>query len=276
MSVNIELPSEKGLRLLAPQKTRESVLRPMELIKNTITEVKETSLTAKHKQHFVPAGQSTQMIIGATGDSDSHILNLTQALYNKYSLKRVYFSAYIPVGNHPALPKDIPPPLLREHRLYQADWLMRFYGFKAGEILSEGESFDPLLDPKCNWAMKNIHLFPVEINSAPYEMLLRVPGIGVVCAKRIYRARKVSALDFEDLGKLRVVLKRAAYFITCKGKYMYSSFKMKESFIYESLIHSSPMLPAVQRAQQLSFFDGNYDSLLPPPQERLTSVFGQL
>ena len=276
MSVNIELPSEKGLKLLAPQKTKESVLSPMKLIKETISEVKEASLTAKHKQHFVPAGQSTQMIIGATGDSDHHILTLSQALYNKYSLKRVYFSAYIPVGNHPALPKDIPPPLLREHRLYQADWLMRFYGFEASEILEEGESFDPLLDPKCNWAMKNIHLFPVEINTAPYEMLLRVPGIGVVCAKRIYRARKVCSLDFEDLKKLRVVLKRAAYFITCKGKYMYNAFKMNEAFIYDSLVHTSPMLESVRKAQQLSFFDGNYDHLLPPPAERLTAVSGQL
>lgn len=275
MSVNIELPSENGLKLLAPQKTRESVLRPMEFIKNTSAEIKDASLTTKHKQHFVPAGQSTQMIIGATGDSDYHILNLTQALYNKYDLKRVYFSAYIPVGNHPALPKDIPPPLLREHRLYQADWLLRFYGFEANEILAEGESFDPLLDPKCNWAMKNIHLFPVEINSAPYEMLLRVPGIGVTCARRIYHARKACQLDFEDLRKLRVVLKRAAYFITCKGKYMYDAFRMNEGFIYDSLVHGSPMLPSVRQAQQLSFFDGSYDSLLPPPVERLTAVNGQ-
>jgi predicted DNA-binding helix-hairpin-helix protein len=187
----------------------------------------------------------------------------------------VYFSAYIPVGNHPALPKDIPPPLLREHRLYQADWLLRFYGFEATEILAEGESFDPLLDPKCNWAMKNIHLFPVEINSAPYEMLLRVPGIGVTCARRIYHARKACQLDFEDLRKLRVVLKRAAYFITCKGKYMYDAFRMNEGFIYDSLVHGSPMLPSVRQAQQLSFFDGSYDSLLPPPVERLTAVNGQ-
>ena len=275
MSVNIELPSEKGLKLLAPQKTRQSVLAPMQFIKNTALEIKEASLTTKHKQHFVPAGQSTQMIIGATNDSDYHILNLTQALYNKYALKRVYFSAYIPVGNHPALPKDIPPPLLREHRLYQADWLLRFYGFSANEILNEGESFDPLLDPKCYWAMKNLHLFPVEINSAPYEMLLRVPGIGVTCAKRIYRARKAARLDFDDLKKLRVVLKRAAYFITCKGKYMYDAFKMNDTFIYDSLVHGSPMLPSVRKAEQLSFFDGSYDALLPPPQERITAISGQ-
>lgn len=275
ISVNIELPSEKGLKLLAPQKTKESVLGPIQFIKDTSLEIKEASLTTRHKQHFVPAGQSTQMIIGATGDSDYSILNLTQALYKKYSLKRVYFSAYIPVGNHPALPKDIPPPLLREHRLYQADWLLRFYGFNANEILEEGESFDPLLDPKCNWAMKNLHLFPIEINKADYEMLLRVPGIGVTSARRIMRARRASTLDFEDLKKLRVVLKRAAYFITCKGKYMYPTLKMSDSFIYDGLIHGSPMLPSVRASQQLSFFDGSFDSLLPPPAEKMTSVLGQ-
>lgn len=274
MSVNIELPSEIGLKLLAPQKTKESVLAPMQFIKNTITESRETSIISKKHPSFVPAGQSTQMIIGATKESDYQILHLTEALYKKYSLKRVYFSAYIPVGNHPVLPKDVPPPLLREHRLYQADWLLRFYGFKASEILEEETSLDPLLDPKSNWAMRNLHLFPVEINTAPYEMLLRVPGIGVVCAKRIVVARKASLLSFEDLKKLRVVLKRAAYFITCKGKYMYSAFKMDYPFIYQSLTHSSPMLPAIQEAQQLSFFSG-YDSLLPPPAEKLSSVSGQ-
>lgn len=274
MSVNIELPSEAGLKLLAPQKTRQSVLTPMKFIKDTITEVKESSLSVKNKLHFVPGGQSTQMIIGATNDSDYKILSLTEALYKKYSLKRVYFSAYIPVGNHPALPKDINPPLLREHRLYQADWLLRFYGFAADEILDENTSLDPLLDPKSNWAMRNLHLFPVEINRAPYEMLLRVPGIGVTCAKRIVTARRVRSLDFEALKKLRVVLKRAAYFITCNGKYMYSAFKMNYGFIYNALTHSSAMLPAIQNAQQLSFFT-SYDSLLPPPAEKLTSVIGE-
>ena len=274
MSVNIELPSEKGLKLLAPQKTRDSVLKPMQFIKENIIASREESRAAKHKIDFVPGGQSTQMIIGATSDSDFKILNLTEALYKKYDLKRVYFSAYIPVGNHPALPKDIPPPLLREHRLYQADWLLRFYGFKASEILSEGESFDPLLDPKSNWAMRNLHIFPLEVNTAPYELLLRVPGIGVTSAKRIIIARRAHSLSFEDLKKLRVVLKRAAYFITCKGKYMFSSFKMDYGFIYDSLIYQSPMLSSVQKAQQLSFFTG-FDSLLPPPSEKITSVSGQ-
>lgn len=275
MSVNIELPSESGLKLLAPQKTRESVLQPMEYIKNSIVRYKEESKNTKNKKYFVPGGQSTQMIIGATGDSDLQILRLTEGLYNKFSLKRVYFSAYVPVGNHPVLPKDIPPPLLREHRLYQADWLLRFYGFKASEIVNEDNpSLDPLLDPKCNWALRNIDLFPVEINTADYEMLLRVPGIGVISARRIVIARRAGKLSFEDLKKLRVVLKRAAYFITCNGKYMYSFLKMNHDYIYNSLRCDSTMLPQLQQSQQLSFFSGT-DSLIPPPVEKLTSVTGQ-
>ena len=275
MSVNIELPSEKSLKLLAPQKTKESVFNPMRMISNTIKERKETALTLKRKTDFVPAGQSTQMIIGASGESDYTILRLTEGLYNKFSLKRVYFSAYVPVGNHPALPKDISPPLLREHRLYQADWLLRYYGFSADEILEENTSLDPLLDPKCNWALRHMEQFPIEINTASYEMLLRVPGIGVISARRIVQARKNAVLDFDDLKKLRVVLKRAAYFVTCKGKYMYSVFNMNYKFIYDSLSVGSPMLPEMQRMEQLSFFDGNYDALIPPPQEKLLSVTGQ-
>ena len=170
---------------------------------------------------FVPAGQSTQMIIGATPESDRQILNLTEGLYKKYSLKRVFFSAYMPVvENSSLLPaRSTPPPLLREHRLYQADWLLRFYGFAAGEILDDAHpDFNPLLDPKCNWAVNHMEHFPLEINKAPYEMLLRVPGIGVKSAMRIRSARRYCQLDFEGLKKLGVVLKRARYFITCKGK----------------------------------------------------------
>jgi predicted DNA-binding helix-hairpin-helix protein len=169
---------------------------------------------------FVPAGQSTQMIIGASPETDRQILNLTEGLYKKYSLKRVFFSAYMPVVSDRALPAlDTPPPLLREHRLYQADWLLRFYGFSAGEILDdEHPDFNPLLDPKCNWAVNHMEHFPVEINSAPYEMLLRVPGIGVKSAMRIRSARRQQKLDFDGLKKLGVVLKRARYFIVCNGK----------------------------------------------------------
>lgn len=240
MSANIELPSEASLKLLAPQKSREKVLAPIKQIQSGITARKEELALYKHAPAFVPAGQSTQMIIGATDDSDYKIIRLTEGLYNKFSLKRVYFSAYIPLGNHPMLPKTSPP-LLREHRLYQADWLLRFYGFTADEIISEDKPFlDPLLDPKCNWAMNNLQLFPVEVNSASYEMLLRVPGIGVKSARRICMARRGNALDFDALKRLGVVLKRAAYFITCKGKYFHGALKMQESFIYNSLTASLP------------------------------------
>lgn len=253
MSANIELPSEESLKLLAPQKTREKVLMPIREIQQGIVENKNEITVFKHAPRFVPAGQSTQMIVGATADSDYQILRLTEGLYNKFALKRVYFSAYIPIGNHPALPKSSPP-LLREHRLYQADWLLRFYGFKAEEIINEEKPFlDPLLDPKCNWAMNNLHLFPVEVNRAEYEMLLRVPGIGVKSARRIMTARRGVNLDFPDLKRLGVVLKRAAYFITCKGKYMHSSLKMGDKFIYNSLTASLPP-QAVENPTQLNLF----------------------
>lgn len=222
MSVNIELPSQQSLKLLAPQKSKEKILSPMGLIRDGIRETGKALSTYRHAPKFVPAGQSTQMIIGATPESDRQILRLTEGLYRKYGLKRVFFSAYMPVvgdRNLPAL--DTPPPLLREHRLYQADWLLRFYGFTASEILDEqAPNFDPLLDPKCDWAVRHMELFPVEVNQAPYEMLLRVPGIGVKSAMRIRSARRYARLDFEALRKLGVVLKRARFFLTCQGKSM--------------------------------------------------------
>ena len=221
MSVNIELPSERSLTLLAPDKSKNAILRPMGQITREIHQAKEELVRYRHAQRFAPAGQSTQMIIGATGDSDFQILKLSEGLYRKYRLKRVYYSAYIPVVNHPNLPaaEGFKPPLLREHRLYQADWLLRFYGFTANELLDEGHpDFHPLLDPKANWALNHPDLFPVEVNRAPYEMLLRVPGIGVQSARRIRTARRERALTFEGLKKIGVVLKRAQYFITCGGK----------------------------------------------------------
>ncbi len=221
MSVNIELPSQKSLSLLAPQKSKEKILKPMGQIRDGIQENAHDLAVYRGAPRFVPAGQSTQMIIGATPESDRQILSLTEGLYKKYSLKRVFFSAYMPVvENSSLLPaRSTPPPLLREHRLYQADWLLRFYGFAAGEILDDAHpDFNPLLDPKCNWAVNHMEHFPLEINKAPYEMLLRVPGIGVKSAMRIRSARRYCQLDFEGLKKLGVVLKRARYFITCKGK----------------------------------------------------------
>lgn len=214
MSYNIELPSEQSLKLLAPQKSRESLIGPMKAL---ISRKKEIVLN-EEKIRFLPAGQTTQMIVGASPETDGRILRLTQALYSKMGLKRVYYSSYIPVVHDSLLP-DKPTGLLREHRLYQADWLLRFYGFTVDELLSPQENLSPEYDPKCAWAIKNIHLFPVEVNTCPTETLLRVPGIGARSAKKITEARRYTKLRYEDLVKMRVVLKRAKYFITCNGKF---------------------------------------------------------
>lgn len=216
MSYNVELPSEKSLKLLAPQKSKEGLLLPMKQLaseKKAIGEEKN-----KKKPRFLPAGQTTQMIIGASPENDGQILRLSEAMYRKFSLKRVYYSSYVPVVRHTLLPEKCTG-LLREHRLYQADWLMRFYGFTASEIAGEGENLPEEYDPKCAWALKNMQFFPVEINKAPLEALLRVPGIGTLGAYKILKARRYTALNFEDLSKMRIVLKRAQHFITCNGKF---------------------------------------------------------
>lgn len=220
MSVNIELPSEESLRALAPQKTRKSILEPMGLIGDGIAETRALRPTGKPAPSFVPAGQSTQLMVGASPESDLAILRLAQALYGRFSLKRVYYSAYVPVGENSLLPAPpAAPPLLRGHRIYQADWLLRFYGFRAEEILSpERPNLDEALDPKAEWAVRNIHLFPVDVNRAPSEMILRVPGIGALSAKRILSARRGRLLDQDDLKRLGVAMKRASHFITCRGK----------------------------------------------------------
>ena len=259
MSVNIELPSENGLKLLAPDKKKNDILSPMSFIKNGIEQNKYEVVKYRHSPSFVPAGQSTQMIIGATPDSDYKILNLTQALYKKYDLKRVFFSAYVPVVEGKNLPSLITsPPLLREHRLYQADWLLRFYGFEADEILSEeNPDFNPYIDPKCNWAINHMEYFPVDVNRADRETLLRVPGIGVKSAYRIIKARKLCSLDFDDLKKLGVVMKRASYFITCKGKSL-SRGTLDGKAILAGLM-SDRAQKSFERAGdgQLSLFDEN-------------------
>lgn len=220
MSVNIEMPSHDSLQLLAPDKSKHSILKPMGYIQNRIQENCTDLVKYRHAPKFAPAGQSTQMIIGATPDTDLQILNLTEGLYKKYQLKRVFFSAYIPVLENSLLPAlNTQPPLWREHRLYQADWLLRFYGFAAKELLDEeNQSFHPYVDPKCDWALRHMEFFPMEVNRASYTDLLRVPGIGVNSAMRIVKARRLSTLSFDGLKKLGVVLKRAQYFITCKGK----------------------------------------------------------
>ena len=220
MSVNIELPSNQGLKLLAPQKNKDSIIKPMEFIYNRILQTREEKKLFRSTPSFAPAGQTTQLIVGATMDHDLKILHLSESLYKRFSLKRVYYSAYVPVTRHPSLPIIANPPLLREHRLYQADWLLRFYGFTAGELLDEKHpNLDTELDPKSSWALRNLDLFPVEVNTADYEALVRVPGIGVKSAKRIITARKHHMIDYETLKRFGVVVKRARHFITCRGKY---------------------------------------------------------
>ena len=217
LSVNIELPSERSLAALAPDKTKHAILAPMRLVQRGVEQNRAELAVYRSAPRFAPAGQSTQMIVGASPETDRQILRLTEGLYRKYALKRVFFSAYIPVVEDRMLPAlDVKPPLLREHRLYQADWLLRFYGFSADEILDDAaENFNPYLDPKCNWAVRHPEHFPVDVNRAPYEALLRVPGIGVKSAQRIRSARRESALTLAGLKRLGVVLKRARYFIVC-------------------------------------------------------------
>ncbi len=220
MSVNIELPSGESLGRLAPDKSKSAILAPMGYIRDRIGETAGEALVSRHAPRFAPAGQSTQMIVGATPDSDRRILTLAQGLYRRYGLKRVFYSAYMPVVENALLPPvGTRPPLLREHRLYQADWLLRFYGFTADELLDDAQpDFDLRLDPKCGWALRHMECFPVEVNRAEYETLLRVPGIGVRSARRILTARREASLDFDGLKKLGVVLKRAQYFVTCRGR----------------------------------------------------------
>ncbi|MCL2189590.1 MAG: putative DNA modification/repair radical SAM protein [Defluviitaleaceae bacterium] len=242
MSINIELPSERSLTVLAPDKTKPAILAPMKYVKNKILQSKEETAKYRSAEAFVPAGQSTQLIVGATPEADSKIVHLAQGLYKGYGLRRVFYSAYIPVGNDTMLPryeskdsyrsptpafdtgtglidKAYGPILMREHRLYQADWLLRFYGFTAGELFkTEEENLSLHLDPKCHWALRNLEQFPVEVNTADYRTLLRVPGIGQISAERIVKARRASKLDFTNLKKMGIVLKRARYFITCNGK----------------------------------------------------------
>ncbi len=310
MSVNLELPTADSLRMLAPNKTRKNILRPMKQIQigrienkgkaafNRLPFMEEETAIAlpdnlKHNisanspviqdvqdimaadsikssfgvikapsinRGFVPAGQSTQMIIGATPESDYQIMSVAEALYQKFDLKRVFYSAYISINEDSSLPAvSQGPPLLREHRLYQADWLLRFYGFQAAELLSESRpNFNVLMDPKCNWAIGHLEQFPVEVNKADYYTLLRVPGIGVKSAQRIVKARRTAILSFEDLKKMGVVLKRALYFITCGGRMMYP-VKIEENYITSMLLRVKEKLPfdmdASAAYKQLSLFD---------------------
>lgn len=270
MSVNIELPSQKSLQLLAPDKSKHSILAPMGYIQNRIKETSTDLIKYRHAPKFAPAGQSTQMIVGATPDTDFQILNLTEGLYKKYKLKRVFFSAYMPVTQDALLPTlNTKPPLLREHRLYQADWLLRFYGFTANELLDQhNQSFNPYIDPKCNWALNHMEVFPIDVNRASYHDLLRVPGIGVTSAKRIVIARRTATLRLEGLKKLGVVLKRAQYFITCGGG-IATALKVKPSTVLRSFMSDKTLalyqqnFPTQTAAEQLSLFDSPREMLSP-------------
>ena len=282
MSCNLELPTAEGLRSLAPNKPRRQLLKPMRQIQQQITVSKHEVALYRHAQPFVPAGQSTQMIIGATGESDYQIMSVSEALYGRFKMKRVFYSAYVGVNEDSRLPAvGTLPPLLREHRLYQADWLIRFYGFKAAELLSKRQqNFNLLLDPKCDWAVRHLEAFPVEVMTADYYQLLRVPGLGVNSARRICRARRYGGLRFEDLKKMGVVLKRAMYFITCQGR-VYMPFRMDERFITTNLLGLKERLPEnVVRSgdtfRQLNLFD-DFHLQMPVEQEDKRQVLtGQL
>ena len=219
LSVNIELPSELSLQALAPEKNYRQILQPMGAISRELVQNKEERKLFKLAPSFAPAGQSTQLIVGASAENDQQILHLSSQLYHDYKLKRVYYSGYVPVSNDNRLPVLATPPVIRENRIYQADWLLRFYGFGVTELVNDFfPNLDLEIDPKLAWALRNRHFFPVDINAADYELILRVPGIGVKSAKKIVSARRFTPLSFDHLQKIGVVLKRAKYFITCNGR----------------------------------------------------------
>ena len=252
VSVNIEFAENTALKLLAPDKKATDISTSMGLIRKNMIENMEDKKIFKSTPSFIPAGQTTQMIIGASGESDYAILARSENLYKNFDLKRVYYSGYVPVNKSGILVStEQAVPMIREHRLYQADWLLRFYDFKADEILDEKDPFvDPLLDPKTNWAIKNSHFFPIEINKASYKDLLRVPGIGVTSAKRIVMTRKYSTIRYEHLKKLGVVIKRAKYFITVNGEFL--GFKKENP----ELLRNALMEKEKMVTEQLRLFNG--------------------
>ncbi len=280
MSVNLELPTADGLHALAPNKHRKTILTPMRQIQNHIKNTREDLVLYHNAPKFVSGGQSTQMIVGATGESDYQIMGVAQSLYQKFELKRVFYSAFVRVNDDKSLPV-LPggPPLLREHRLYQADWLLRFYGFSAEELLSESRPFfNVLLDPKEDWAVRHLEQFPVEINQASYGRLLRVPGIGVNSAKRIIAARRSNSLDFEHLKKMGVVMKRAVYFITCRGRMMYPT-KLEEDYIVRSLTSGKDRIRFGSDGmtyRQMSLFDDFHFQGQAGQEEKLRTAMGQV
>lgn len=275
ISVNMELPSSESLALLCPNKTRDSIVAPMRQIREGIAEDRDTRALmrrdacymaqrrpARKTRAFAPAGQSTQMIIGATPETDFQILNLSSSLYKTMHMKRVFFSAYLPVNEDGRLPQGNAVQLDREHRLYQADWLMRFYKFDAAELIDEGQPFLATdIDPKANWAINHLDRFPIEVNTAPYEELLRVPGIGVRGAKAIVGARCATALGEAELRKLGVAYKRARFFITCRGRYQGHGTRFDKESLHAQL--AAPIQAGSHGRRsgkvlvgQMSLFDG--------------------
>ncbi|MCQ2540115.1 MAG: putative DNA modification/repair radical SAM protein [Acetatifactor sp.] len=279
MSVNLELPTAEGLKNLAPNKHRKTILTPMRQIQQGIAANQHDLVVYRNAPKFVSGGQSTQMIIGATPENDFQLINVAENLYQKFGLKRVFYSAFVNVTGDKALPA-LPggPPLLREHRLYQADWLLRFYGFKAEEILDEKRPFfNVLLDPKEDWAVRHLEVFPVEINRAPMDMLLRVPGIGVNSANRIVSSRRSGNLTFQDLKKMGVVLKRALYFITCNGRMMYP-VKIEEDYIVRNLTEKKDRIQFGTDGmsyRQMSLFDDDRFTASITAEEKIRTAVGQ-
>lgn len=240
MSINLEMPTESGLKLLAPDKSHQDVVKPLDLVNRQIIQLKDEKKLIKHVPKFVPAGQSTQMVIGATPETDKDIMYTAAAYYKNFSLKRVYYSGYIPICYDTRMPVlGTQPPLLRENRLYQTDWLMRFYGFKINEILNDANPhLDTDIDPKLSWALRNLQHFPVNINTASYEMIMRIPGIGVGSANKIVQARKFGKLRIDQLKKIGVAYNRAKHFITCADSPMqlkdYQATQIKAFILAES------------------------------------------
>ena len=267
VSVNLELPTSSSLKLLAPDKSRDAVVQPMRQVNQLITINRAERKQSRKVPHFAPAGQSTQLIVGASNESDHQIVKLSEQLYQRMELKRVYYSAFIPVNQDTRLPARPVAPLKREHRLYQADWLLRYYGFSADELLDEtSPNLDSELDPKTGWALRHIELFPVEINRASYEELLRVPGVGVLSAQRIIRARRQGHLGLDDLVRLGVVMKRARYFVTARGRSLEAA-ALDSSSLRSRLIDKT----SGRKPQQLSL-----DFSSPVDHETRSLITGQL
>lgn len=255
LSINIEIPTESGLKLLAPDKNRRDMLQPMGYLQRKVIELTEEKKKVKNAPTFMPAGQSTQMIIGASGETDTQIVHTAQYLYNNFNLKRVYYSGYVPISDDKRLPVlGAPVPLVRENRLYQTDWLLRFYGFKASELVNDQYPLLDLdIDPKLSWALRNLSVFPIDINRADLRVILRVPGIGLSSAQKIVAARKHNSLNMNQLNKIGVSISKAKYFINCKGyKQLYSD--KSEHLIRQYILSTSNSKYLKNNPHQLSIF----------------------